>query len=76
MRSIVTVFKTEFSNREFVKEKLTTLTKDTREFDDALVFSPKSGKLVEFLSVLKFYKIAYGTHFDTRDHEQLIREKF
>ena len=55
----------------------------TRQFEtelngwvDALVFSPKSGKLVEFLSVLKFHKISYGTHFDTKDHEQLVREKF
>jgi hypothetical protein len=66
MRAIVTVFKSELKNRDFVKNQVEALCNEIRVVDDATIFSPKEGKLVEFLNVLKFYKVAYGTHFDTK----------
>jgi hypothetical protein len=37
----------------------------SRFVGDALVYSPMSGKLIEFLTVLRDKKIVYGTHFNT-----------
>lgn len=74
MRAIVTVFKSELSKKEHVKLQVKALCKEIKEVDDATIFSPAAGKLVEFLSVLKFHKIAYGTHFDTKD-ESLLTAK-
>jgi hypothetical protein len=66
MKAIVTVFKSELKNRDFVVTQLKTLCKEVSTAEEALMFTPKDGKLVEFLSVMKFHKVAYGTHFDTR----------
>jgi hypothetical protein len=65
MRAIVTVFKSELSQRDFVRSQLQPLCKQVIEADDAIIFCPRDVKIVEFLSVLRFHKVAYGTHFDT-----------
>ena len=70
MKAIVTIFKSELKNRSFVITQLESLCKDRSEFEDAYNFSPKDGKLVEFLTILRFHKIAYGTHFDTRAEKE------
>ena len=72
MKAIVTVFKSELKNREFVMRELAPLTKEKHELDNALSLSPKDGKLVEFLSILRFHKIAYGTHFDTKNEDAVL----
>lgn len=67
MTGIITVFKNEFRNRDFVRAQIEPLCRQVQEVDNAVVFSPKDGKLFEFLTVLRFHKVAYGTHFDTND---------
>lgn len=69
MRTVVTVFKNDLSQRELVKSQVKSLCKEIKELENATVFCPKDGKLVEFLGVLRFHKITYGTHFDTKDEE-------
>jgi hypothetical protein len=71
MKAIVTVFKSEFHEREFVTRELLAKCQEVREVGDAVIFSPKPGALVEFLSILRFNKIAYGTHFDTREKDMV-----
>lgn len=71
MRAIVTVFKSELRQREFVKGQLQGLCKEIQETDDATILTPKEGNLLEFLNVLRFHKIAYGTHFDNKELEIL-----
>lgn len=73
MKAIVTVFKTELKQREFAEIQLHSLCKEVKEVGQAVIFSPLDGKLVELLSVLRFHKIAYGTHFDTRDEKELVK---
>lgn len=75
MKAIVTVFKSELKNREFVMRELMPLIKEKNEVDNALSLCPKDGKLVEFLSILRFHKIAYGTHFDTKTEENVLVKK-
>ena len=72
MRAIVTVFKSELNQREFVRTQLQDLCKQVIEADDAVIFCPREVKIVEFLSVLRFHKVAYGTHFDTAGSVQRV----
>jgi hypothetical protein len=69
MKAIVTVFKSELKTKPYVIGQIKTLCKQLQEIDEAFMFSPKDGKLVEFLTVLKFHKISYATHFDTKDEQ-------
>jgi hypothetical protein len=73
MKAIVTVFKRELEEREYVKVQLDVLCSDVKEVGQAIIYSPAGGKLVEFLSVLRFHKIAYGTHFDSKEEMQPIK---
>lgn len=73
MKAIVTVFKTELKQREFAEIHIHSLCKEVKEVDQAVIFSPLEGKLVELLSVLRFHKIAYGTHFDTKEEKELLK---
>lgn len=75
MKAIVTVFKSELKDREFVTNQLLANCQEVREVGDAIIFSPKSGSLVEFLSILRFNKIAYGTHFDTKEKDIIEGKK-
>ena len=65
MRAIVTVFKSELEERDFVTAGIKSLCRQVLECEDAIVFCPIDSKIVELLSILRFHKIAYGTHFDT-----------
>jgi hypothetical protein len=67
MNAIVTIFGSELNNKEYVTVQLEKLSVDSRKVGNALIFSPQPGKLFEFLSVLRFHKVAYGTHFDTKE---------
>jgi hypothetical protein len=73
MKAIVTVFKSELNEREYVKGQLNHLCKQIIDTDEAVIFCPVEGKLVEFLSVMRFHKVAYGTHFETTDTIQHAR---
>jgi hypothetical protein len=70
MKAIVTVFRSELIQRDFVRGQLLHLSKQIIEAEEAVIFCPIEGKLVEFLSVLRFHKVAYGTHFETREPVQ------
>lgn len=67
MNAIVTIFNSELSNKQYIVPQLEKLCSESRKVGNAYIFSPAAGKLFEFLSVLKFNKVAYGTHFDTKD---------
>lgn len=65
MNAIVTIFESELTDRAFLLTKLESLCSDVKQVGNAYVYSPSPGKLFEFLSVLKFHKVSYGTHFHT-----------
>ena len=65
MTAIITIFEIEFAGKEEVSRKVEQLSSDVKKIEGAYIYSPKSGKLMEFLSVLRENKIAYGTHFNT-----------
>ena len=67
MNAIVTIFCSELNEKVNITNQLEKLSTDTRKVGNAYIFNPKPGKLFEFLSVLKFHKVAYGTHFDTKE---------
>lgn len=64
MKALITIFKTELAGKN-VDELLHGLYDDVTDIGDALIYRPSSGKLFQFLNVLRVEKIAYGTHFDT-----------
>jgi hypothetical protein len=66
MNALVTVFKVELEDKPEIKSQLLNLSDETREVSGAFIFSPQSGKLFEFLSILKSHNIGYGTHFNSK----------
>ena len=66
MNAVVVIFKSELAEKNHIVPELEKLCKEVRELASAFVYSPYSGKLFEFLSILKSHKITYGTHFDTK----------
>jgi hypothetical protein len=66
MNAIITVFKSE-SGARGLHRGLSKISKEVMELSDAFIYNPEPGRLLEFLSLLKENKIAYGTHFDTMD---------
>jgi hypothetical protein len=69
MNAIVTVFKSELSEKLQVVPVLIKLSKEVKELDDAFIYRPRSGSLMQFLSYLKEKNISYGTHFDSMPEE-------
>jgi hypothetical protein len=67
MNAIVTIFAIELNDKQYLVPQLEKLCSESRKVGSAYIFSPMPGKLFEFLSVLKFNKVAYGTHFDTKE---------
>jgi hypothetical protein len=65
MTAIVTIFKEELKDKEAIASQLKSLANDFQEVGEAYTYSPKPGKLYEFLNIAKEFKIAYGTHFNT-----------
>ena len=61
-RTTLTVAKSELRNREFIITQLKTLCAEIHTGGDPLLLTPKEGKLIEFLQVLKFHKLNYGVH--------------
>jgi hypothetical protein len=68
MHAIITIFQAEFANKENIRRIINDLSVDVQEIQGASIYSPKSGKLMEFLTILRENKIAYGTHFNTLDN--------
>lgn len=66
MNAIVTIFSSELTDKQYLRSQLEQLCHDSQKVGNAFIFSPSTGKLLEFLSILKFNKVAYGTHFDTK----------
>jgi hypothetical protein len=66
MQTVITVFINEFEGKDY-KMLLNDLYDSVTEFEGALIFKPKSGKLFQFLSVLREHKIQYGTHFNSSE---------
>jgi hypothetical protein len=64
MDAVITVFEKEFVGKNY-QILLADLYDSVTEFEGAVVFKPKSGKLFAFLTVLKEHKINYGTHFNS-----------
>jgi hypothetical protein len=50
---------------------LISLSAEIKELGDASVYSPKEGKLMQFLSLLNEKNITFGTHFKTLDKDRL-----
>ena len=73
MKAIVTIFKGELEGKTQLQERLTRMAVEIQEVNDAYIYIPKAGSLMEFLMILKANKISYGTHFDTL--EDLPKEK-
>jgi hypothetical protein len=61
--AIIIIYKIELNHKEEVKKSLQELCTDIREAGEAFIYSPRSGRLMEFLTFLRENKIAYGTHF-------------
>jgi hypothetical protein len=66
MNAIITVFKIEFKDKKEIEILLPEMSDEVKEISDAFIYSPKPGKLMQFLSILKNHKIAYATHFNSR----------
>jgi hypothetical protein len=66
MNAVIIVFKSELAEKPEVLPDLQSLCKEVTEVSSARIYSPYSGKLFDFLSILKSNKINYGTHFDTK----------
>jgi hypothetical protein len=67
MTAIITIFEIEFAGKEEVSRKVEQLSNDVKKIEGACIYSPKSGKLMELLTLLRENKIVYGTHFNTLD---------
>ena len=65
MTAIITIFEIEFAGKEEVSRKVEQLSSDVKKIEGACIYSPRSGKLMEFLTILRENKISYGTHFNT-----------
>jgi hypothetical protein len=66
MNAVIVVFKSELAEKNSVIPELKRLCKEVTEVTSAYIYSPYSGKLFDFLDILKSHKIGYGTHFDTK----------
>lgn len=67
MRVIVTVCKSEFVGKELIRKVITGLSSAAEDIEDAYIYIPRPGTLMEFLTILSSNKIAYRTHFDPLD---------
>jgi hypothetical protein len=67
MRVIVTVFKTKLSANSSLFRALSEMSFEIGEADENYTFSPKPGKLFDFLNLLKDNSIDYKTRFDVTD---------
>jgi hypothetical protein len=65
VRAIITIFKAEFVGKQQINSLLMDMCTQVKDVEDASIYSPKSGRLFEFLNILRDNKIAYGTHFNT-----------
>ncbi|MBT1704424.1 hypothetical protein [Chryseosolibacter indicus] len=64
MDVVITIFKAEFKGKADLMQLLHAMAQ-INEVDGALICSPHTGKLFDFLGILKDHKISYGTHFNT-----------
>ena len=63
--AVVTIFKSDLAGKEAIALSLEDLCNEVAKLEHALVYSPKSGKLFEFLNTLRDNGIDYRTHFDS-----------
>ena len=63
MSALITIFKNELAGQDLLLSRLKHLSNETREMEDALVFSVRAGMLMSFLHLLNETHIEYGTHF-------------
>lgn len=63
LRAVITIFKSQLVNKPL--EKWLHLYDVVSDVDDVIVVKAKTGKLFDFLQVLKENGIDYGTHFNT-----------
>jgi hypothetical protein len=64
MKSIITVFKEEFLNKDELLSTITEMSDEVALVAGAYVISTKPGHLFDVLNLLKMNKISYGTHFN------------
>ena len=69
MKAIVTIFKNEFDGKELIKLSLDKFADQIELVSEVYVINPKSGRLFDVLNELRLNKIAYQTHFNSRDHD-------
>ena len=68
MKAIVTVFLEEFEGKSDAFSQLSEMSSEARQVGNAQIFFPIQGRLFEFLTVLKSQRIAYGTHFASKEN--------
>lgn len=71
MQAVITIFSSELEGKDY-KTLLSDQYDSVTEFEGALIFKPKGGKLFEFLNVLREHKIAYGTHFNSSEQDPSV----
>jgi hypothetical protein len=69
MSAIVTVFKSELEEKTHLVPVLIKLSKEVKELNDAYVYRPRTGSLMQFLTLLNEKDISYGTHFNSMPDE-------
>ena len=65
MSVIVSVYKRDLENHKDLSHQLTGLSTQINELEEACVYLPAPGKLMEFIRLLDAYRVTYGIHSDT-----------
>ncbi|MFZ6010602.1 MAG: hypothetical protein ACOYXT_09660 [Bacteroidota bacterium] len=64
----ITIFKSELVGKSKLEHQILQLCKAVQALEDTYVYTPMSGKVVEFLHLLRDNKIMYSSHFETPEN--------
>ncbi len=61
----VSVDKKDLETHKDLSHQLTGLSMQIKELEEACIYLPAPGKLMEFIRLLDKYRVTYGIHSDT-----------
>ena len=67
MQVVVTIPQHELEGKSEMKQKISLFAEEIKEGSGECKYSPKSGALMNFLTLLKENGVGYTTHFDMRE---------
>lgn len=59
---IVTIFKSELEKYPELSPTLQKISKEVNSMEEACIYAPQPGYVVEFINLLQRYQVGYGLH--------------